>query len=155
MVFQQKLLEKAYFISSGRLVVRIDHPDHSSQNENFTFNQNYPVESVRSQIACTEEMVFQRKLLEKSVFHYQNDWSGYGPAGQFWHLESVLSEIGLLVKQLSMFSTVFGTFLCPHWLRREITVCHFLSRMWTNDEEFIFFLSNLDIFLLFKSIQLQ
>ena len=100
-------------------------------------------------------MVFQRKLLEKSVFHYQNDWSGYGPAGQFWHLESALSEIGLLVKQLSMFSTVFGTFLCPHWLRRKIAFFHFLSRMWTNDEEFIFFLSNLDIFLLFKSIQLQ
>ena len=85
MVFQQKLLEKAYFISSGRLVVRIDHPDHSCQNENFTFKLIKTIQSnhVRSQIACTEEMVFQRKLLEKSVFHYQNDWSGYGPAGQF------------------------------------------------------------------------
>ena len=44
-------------------------------------------------------MVFQQKLLEKSVFHRQNDWSGYGPAGQFWHLESALGEIGLPVKQ--------------------------------------------------------
>ena len=29
-------------------------------------------------------MVFQQKLLEKKhIFHCQNDWSGYGPAGQF------------------------------------------------------------------------
>ena len=100
-------------------------------------------------------MVFQRKLLEKSVFHYQDDWSGYGPAGQFWHLESALSEIGLLVKQLPHVQHSFSYISFPHWLRRKIAFFHFLSRMWTNDEEFIFFLSNLDIFLLFKSIQLQ
>ena len=35
-------------------------------------------------------MVFQQKLLEKSVFYCQNDWSGYGPAGQFWLLERAL-----------------------------------------------------------------
>ena len=38
-----------------------------------------------------------------------------GPADQFGHLESALSEIGLLLKQqLSTCSTVFGTFLCLH-----------------------------------------
>ena len=48
MVFQQKLLEKAYFISSGRLVVRIDHPDHSRQNENFTFKLIKTIQSNQS-----------------------------------------------------------------------------------------------------------
>ena len=43
--------------------------DHSSHNENFTFNKNNPVRSVRSQIACTI-------TLGKSSYHYQNDWSG-------------------------------------------------------------------------------
>ena len=28
------------------------------------------------------------KTLGKSVFHYQTDWSGNGPAGQFWQMES-------------------------------------------------------------------
>ena len=40
-----------------------------------------------------KEMVFQQKLLEKSIFHCQNDWSGYGPADQFWLLESALKDI--------------------------------------------------------------
>ena len=48
--------------------VRTNRPDHSSQNENFTFNQNYPARSVKSLIVCTKEMVFQQKLLEKSTF---------------------------------------------------------------------------------------
>ena len=43
------------------------------ENDNFTFNQNYP---VKSQMACTKEMGFQQKLLEKCVYHCQNDWSG-------------------------------------------------------------------------------
>ena len=67
--------------------VRTDRPRNSSHNDNFTFNENYP---VRSKMACTKEMVFQQKLLEKSIFHCQNDWSGYGPADQFWLLESAL-----------------------------------------------------------------
>ena len=37
-------------------------------------------------------MVFQQKLLEKSMFHFQNDLSSYGPASQFWLLEGVLSK---------------------------------------------------------------
>ena len=37
-------------------------------------------------------MVFQQKLLEKSILHCQNDWSDYGPADQFWLLESALRE---------------------------------------------------------------
>ena len=60
--------------------VKTDWPENSSHNDNFTFNQNYP---QRSQMAYTKQMVFQQKLLEKSVFHRQNDWSDYGPAGQF------------------------------------------------------------------------
>ena len=45
--------------------VKTDWPENSSHNDNFTFNQNYP---QRSQMAYTKEMVFQQKLLEKSVF---------------------------------------------------------------------------------------
>ena len=30
------------------------------------------------------------KTLGKSVLHYQTDWSGNGPAGQFWQMESAL-----------------------------------------------------------------
>ena len=71
---------------SRRLVVRTDQPYHSSHNENFTFNQNCPV-----------------KLLEKSVFHRQNDWSGYGPAGQCWHLESVLLKWNRLAAKTTTF----------------------------------------------------
>ena len=63
--------------------------DHSSHNENFTFNKNNPVRSVRSQIACTI-------TLGKSSYHYQNDWSGR--AGQFWLLESALSFVRFLLK---------------------------------------------------------
>ena len=55
-----------------------------------SFNQNYPVRPVRCQIACSKEIVFQQKLLEKSIFHCQNDWFCYDPVGQFWLLESVL-----------------------------------------------------------------
>ena len=36
-------------------------------------------------------MVFQQKLLEKAFSHFQTVWSGNGPAGQFWQMESVQS----------------------------------------------------------------
>ena len=69
------------YVILGRFpFVRADWPDHFSHNKNFTFNQNYP---VRSQIMCMKEMVFQQKLLEKSMFHCQNDLSSYGTASQF------------------------------------------------------------------------
>ena len=48
--------------------VRTDRPDHSRRNDNFPFNQNSPARSVKSWIACTEETVFQQKLLEKANF---------------------------------------------------------------------------------------
>ena len=35
---------------------------------------------------------FSAKPLGKSLFHCQNVWSGHGPAGQFWLLESALIE---------------------------------------------------------------
>ena len=38
---------------------------------------------------------FLAKTLGKIVFHFQNDWSGYGPAGQFWQMESVLSSFNI------------------------------------------------------------
>ena len=82
-----------YFLSRPCFpFVRADWPDHFNHNENFTFNQNYPVRSVRSQIAYIKEMVFQQKLLEKSMFHCQNDLSSYGTASQFWLLEGVLGR---------------------------------------------------------------
>ena len=59
---------EASFVQGGFPFVRTNRPDHSSHNENFTFNQNYPARSVKSLIVCTKEMVFQQKLLEKSTF---------------------------------------------------------------------------------------
>ena len=34
---------------------------------------------------------FSAKTLGKILLHFQNDCSGYGPAGQFWQMESTLS----------------------------------------------------------------
>ena len=55
--------------SFGRFrFVRSDRPNQSRRNENFTFHQNYPARSVKSQIVCAKEMVFQQKLLKKADF---------------------------------------------------------------------------------------
>ena len=48
--------------------VRTDRPNQSRRNENFTFHQNYRARSVKSQIVCTMEMVFQQKPLKKADF---------------------------------------------------------------------------------------
>ena len=45
-----------------------ERPDRSRLNEHFTFNQNYPARSVKSQKVCTREIVFQQKPLEKADF---------------------------------------------------------------------------------------
>ena len=80
--------------------VKTDRPENSSQNDNFTFNQNYP---VKSQMACTTEMVFQEKLLEKCVFHCQNDWSSQ------WSGRSVLT-LGKRSKEASLKVVVYCQF---------------------------------------------
>jgi len=55
--------------SLGRFrFVRTDRPDQSRRNENFTFHQNYPARSVKSQKVYTKEIVFQQKPLEKADF---------------------------------------------------------------------------------------
>ena len=66
--------------------VKTDRQAPSRRNENFTFNQNYPARSVKYWIVCTKKMVFPQKLL-KRPFHFQTDWSGNGPAGQFWQMD--------------------------------------------------------------------
>ena len=38
---------------------------------------------------------FSAKTLGKILFHFQNDWSGDGPAGQFWQMESALSSFNI------------------------------------------------------------
>ena len=80
--------------------VKTDRPENSSQNDNFAFNQNYP---VKSQMACTTEMVFQEKLLEKCVFHCQNDWSSQ------WSGRSVLT-LGKRPKEASLKVIVYCQF---------------------------------------------
>ena len=40
-----------------------------------------------------KRLFFSAKTLEKSRFHFQTDWSGNGPAGQFWQMESVLRSV--------------------------------------------------------------
>ena len=37
---------------------------------------------------------FSAKIVRKSRFHLLTDWSGNGPAGQFWQMESALSNQG-------------------------------------------------------------
>ena len=64
----------------------------------FTFLRAIFFHPFRLSLAPTicpwvSEDVFQQKLLEKSIFHCQNDWSNYGPADQFWILESALQDI--------------------------------------------------------------
>ena len=70
--------------NSGRFPFgRTDRPaDHSNHNENFTFIQNYPKLSNQILNSIHEGDGVPTKLLEKSIFHCQNDWSGYDPAGQ-------------------------------------------------------------------------
>ena len=46
-------------------------------------------------MACTKELVFQEKLLEKCVFHCQNDWSTQ------WSSRSVLT-LGKRPKEASL-----------------------------------------------------
>ena len=60
-------------------------------------------------MAYTKEMVFQQKLLEKSVFHRQNDWSDYGPAGQFLLLERAQKEASLKVIVYCQFNKAYKT----------------------------------------------
>ena len=61
---------------------------------------------------------FLSKTLGKSQFHFQNDRSGHGPAGQFWLLESALSHFGLLI---------FVAFQRRNLKTPFITVCDDLS----------------------------
>ena len=51
-------------------------------------------------IACTKEMVFQRKLLEKpmSFSNSLTDWSGNNAAGQFWQVESAPRQMSRLLR---------------------------------------------------------
>ena len=82
-----QLLEKN--LDLGRFpFVRTDRLDPSSRNENFTVNQNYPAMSVISWI-------------EKCRFHFQTDWSGNGPASQFWQMETALSLIACATEDLA------------------------------------------------------
>ena len=63
-------------------------------------------------------MVFQQKLLEKSIFHCQNDWSGYGPTDQFWLLESALKDIftDLELRRYIFNLSLTTTVLTFYWL---------------------------------------
>ena len=77
--------------------VRTDRPDHSRRNDNFRFNQNSTVRSRSGQIGQTlnsmrEGERFSAKTLRTSLFHFQTDWSGNAPAGQFWKMESDLRK---------------------------------------------------------------
>ena len=51
--------------------VRTQGQDIPFRDENFTFNQSYPVRSVKSQIVCTKEIVFHQKLMEKAYFIFK------------------------------------------------------------------------------------
>ena len=59
---------------------------------------------------------FKSKTLGKSLFHFQNDPTGHGPAGQFRRLESAL-------KNLRPTDDVAKSFLCvPSYALNVITL---------------------------------
>ena len=45
---------------------------------------------------------FSAKTLGKSLFHFQTDWSGKGPAGQFWQMESAQSKNNLTMARADL-----------------------------------------------------
>ena len=70
-----RIVFKSIALHLGRFpFVRTDQPDRSRRND-------FPARSVKSQIVCKKEMVFERKPFGKSRFHLLTDWSGNGPAG--------------------------------------------------------------------------
>ena len=58
-----------------------------------TFSRPFRLSLAPTICPWVSEDVFQQKLLQKSIFHCQNDSSGYGPADHFWLLENALKDI--------------------------------------------------------------
>ena len=52
-------------------ICQTDRPDHSRRNDNFPFDQNSPARSVKSQIVCLKEMVFQQKPSDKAYYLFK------------------------------------------------------------------------------------
>ena len=55
-----------------------DRLNNSCRNLNFLFNLRSPARSVKLDIVCTKEKVFQQKTHGRSIFHCQNHWFGHG-----------------------------------------------------------------------------
>ena len=45
---------------------------------------------------------FSAKTLGQSLFYFQTDWSGKGPAGQFWQMESAQSKDNLTMARADL-----------------------------------------------------
>ena len=67
---------------------------------------------------CWKEMGFQQKLSEKAYLIVQNDWSCYGPAGQFWLLESALR----LYIIITCISSLYLGWIPLGWSRSESVI---------------------------------
>ena len=50
-------------------------------------NNNHPDQSNPTHYAQIKGDGFSANPLGKGLFHFQNAWSGHGPAGQFWLME--------------------------------------------------------------------
>ena len=76
--------------SAFHLLEQIGHTIPEFQN--FTFNQNYPASSVRSQISCMKEMGFQQNSWEKKKFIFKITGPAMVPpaCSDFW-----ISALGL------------------------------------------------------------
>ena len=61
---------------------------HSRRDRNFTFNQNYPARAVKPLIACTKEIGFYQKLLEKAYFIFKMA-SPAMASSDFWRVTQV------------------------------------------------------------------
>ena len=80
-IFTHKGFTKSCVVLRRIPFVKTDRPEHFRRN------------GIISLLIKTlyEREHFSAKPLGKSLFHFQTDWSGYGPAGQFWQMESALS----------------------------------------------------------------
>ena len=85
------------------VLINNNHPDQSNQGDGFS-----------------------AKPLGKRLFHFQNAWSGHGPAGQFWLMESAV--------KLCLHYTVMA-FSCRHgklsvilWTSIRYLTLHFRDR---------------------------
>ena len=78
--------------------VRTDQPDHFRHKENSSFNQNYPVRSVKSYLHTRRRWFFSKAFGK----NYLPIFKLAGPAGQIWQMENTLITLKWKMVQPSL-----------------------------------------------------